>query len=48
MRSDGAAQIVLQPRQPRPQEATPLVEAKGLRKEYRLKTGCLSTRRSKP
>ncbi len=32
-------QIVLPQRQSRPQEAAPLVEAKGLRKEYRLKTG---------
>ena len=39
MRNENAAQIVLQPRQPRPQEAAPIVEAKGLRKEYRLKTG---------
>jgi peptide/nickel transport system ATP-binding protein len=39
MRNQGVAQIVLQSRQSRPQEGTPLVEAKGLRKEYRLKTG---------
>jgi peptide/nickel transport system ATP-binding protein len=39
MRNENVAQIVLQPRQPRPQEAAPIVEAKGLRKEYRLKTG---------
>jgi peptide/nickel transport system ATP-binding protein len=39
IRNENAAQIVLQPRQPRPQEGAPLVEAKGLRKEYRLKTG---------
>ncbi len=32
-------QIVLPQRQSRPQEDAPLVEAKGLRKEYRLKTG---------
>ncbi|MGH6612348.1 MAG: ABC transporter ATP-binding protein, partial [Burkholderiaceae bacterium] len=32
-------QIILPQRQSRPQEAAPLIEAKGLRKEYRLKTG---------
>ena len=32
-------QIVLPQREARPQEAAPLIEAKGLRKEYQLKTG---------
>jgi peptide/nickel transport system ATP-binding protein len=36
-----APQISLETRQARPQEPTPLVVAKGLRKEYRLKTGLL-------
>jgi ABC-type microcin C transport system duplicated ATPase subunit YejF len=42
MRDGGAApQIALETRQARAQEPKPLVEAKGLRKEYRLKTGLL-------
>jgi peptide/nickel transport system ATP-binding protein len=42
MRGAGAApQIVVETRQARPQEARPLIEAKGLRKEYSLKTGLL-------
>jgi peptide/nickel transport system ATP-binding protein len=42
LRNGGSApQISLETRQARPQEPTPLVEAKGLRKEYRLKIGLL-------
>jgi peptide/nickel transport system ATP-binding protein len=42
MRNGGAApQISLETRQARAQEAMPLIEAKGLRKEYRLKTGLM-------
>jgi peptide/nickel transport system ATP-binding protein len=42
MRNDGTApQVGLETRQARAQEPKPLVEAKGLRKEYRLKTGLL-------
>jgi peptide/nickel transport system ATP-binding protein len=42
MRDGGSApQISVETRQARPQEPTPLVEARGLRKEYRLKTGLL-------
>jgi ABC-type microcin C transport system duplicated ATPase subunit YejF len=37
----GSPQITIETRRARPQEPTPLVEAKGLRKEYRLKTGLL-------
>ncbi len=37
-----APQITIETRQARAQEPTPLVEAKGLRKEYRLKTGLLT------
>ncbi|MGB2817212.1 MAG: ABC transporter ATP-binding protein [Burkholderiaceae bacterium] len=42
--SNGASapQITIETRQARAQEPTPLVEAKGLRKEYRLKTGLLT------
>jgi peptide/nickel transport system ATP-binding protein len=38
MRS-AAPQITLEPRVARPAQQPPLIEAKGLRKEYRLKTG---------
>jgi peptide/nickel transport system ATP-binding protein len=42
MRNGGTApQITVETRRARPQEAAPLIEAKGLRKEYRLKTGLL-------
>ena len=42
MRAGGdAPQITVESRQARAQEPKPLVEAKGLRKEYRLKTGLL-------
>jgi peptide/nickel transport system ATP-binding protein len=42
MRGNGsAAPIVVESRQARPQDAAPLIEARGLRKEYRLKTGLL-------
>ena len=41
MRSGGAPQIVVETRMARAPEAKPLMEAKGLRKEYRLKTGLL-------
>ena len=42
MRGAGSApQITVETRRARAQEATPLVEAKGLRKEYRLKVGML-------
>ena len=42
MRSNGGAPaIVVESRQARPQDAAPLIEARGLRKEYRLKTGLL-------
>jgi peptide/nickel transport system ATP-binding protein len=41
MRGSGAPQIALETRQARPQEPSPLIEAKGLRKEYQLKTGLL-------
>jgi peptide/nickel transport system ATP-binding protein len=37
----GAPQITLETRRARPQEPKPLIEADGLRKEYRLKTGLL-------
>ncbi|HEX5640153.1 MAG TPA: ABC transporter ATP-binding protein [Burkholderiaceae bacterium] len=42
MRNGGSApQITVETRQARAQDPKPLVEAKGLRKEYRLKTGLL-------
>ena len=42
MRNNGGApSIVVETRQARPQDAAPLIEARGLRKEYRLKTGLL-------
>jgi peptide/nickel transport system ATP-binding protein len=42
MRNGGSApQITVETRQARAQDPRPLVEAKGLRKEYRLKTGLL-------
>jgi peptide/nickel transport system ATP-binding protein len=42
MRNGGRApQIEVETRQPRPQEPKPLIQASGLRKEYRLKTGLL-------
>jgi ABC-type microcin C transport system duplicated ATPase subunit YejF len=42
MRGNGSAPpIVVESRQARPQDAAPLIEARGLRKEYRLKTGLL-------
>jgi len=42
MRNGGdAPQITVETRQARAQESKPLVEARGLRKEYRLKTGLL-------
>jgi peptide/nickel transport system ATP-binding protein len=37
----GAPSGAVETRQARPQDAAPLIEAKGLRKEYRLKTGLL-------
>jgi peptide/nickel transport system ATP-binding protein len=44
MRGGGAPQIVVETRKARPAEAKPLVEAKSLRKEYRLKTGLLKSK----
>ena len=39
MRGNGAPILITEPRVARPAEDKPLIEARGLRKEYRLKTG---------